>query len=509
MVIKAINFKFNGETMITQSRNYQRLFLFTVSILVVTSMVLFLLLVSCVSTVTEEQGTSVEEAAPLAVVDTEVILQDGNSLPKTRIEYKQAKELLDNHISDLMCIVAPNPHFNTEQAYENLADNLNQLGIKWTRLSIDWLDGTEAEEAGTHSEFYINPLQDYYINELTEREIKVIYLLNFWDADIKNIAYEPSFSRFRTEEEIQRYLDYARFIVGHFKDIIKYYEILNEPNNACPIQYTELEEYLNLIRRVVPVIKDECPDCKVIVGEISALEMEDTGSLEYLLGIVGSDVMSIVDGVNWHPFWDVSPECYPDHYYGYPDMVETFRNMAISNGFQGNFYASEMMWSTGGPTWPIRHKYSEIAGAKYTARGIIMNWGLNCWPGASICPEPSFIEEYPFMRVIKNLCNVLAGTEPIDLPVRVETEAINLKNYSFSLPNGDKLIALWTDGVAVDDDPGINTTLMISSIATQKVIGVDVLNGFEQELVTNTEDGNLVIENLLVKDYPIILRLVH
>ena len=41
----------------------------------------------------------------------------------------------------------------------------------------------------------------------------------------------------------------------------------------------------------------------------------------------------------------------------------------------------------------------------------------------------------------------------------------------------------------------------------QKVIGIDVLNGFEQELIAETENGNLVVRDLLVKDYPIILRL--
>jgi len=38
-------------------------------------------------------------------------------------------------------------------------------------------------------------------------------------------------------------------------------------------------------------------------------------------------------------------------------------------------------------------------------------------------------------------------------------------------------------------------------------MGIDVLNGFEQELITNLEGGSLVIRNLLVKDYPIILHL--
>lgn len=98
------------------------------------------------------------------------------------------------------------------------------------------------------------------------------------------------------------------------------------------------------------------------------------------------------------------------------------------------------------------------------------------------------------------------GTELASLSVQIESDAENIKSYAFSLPNGDKLLALWTDGVAVDDDPGIEATLTLPGFSAQKVVGIDVLNGCEQELVTSTKDGNIVINNLLVKDYPIILR---
>jgi hypothetical protein len=80
-------------------------------------------------------------------------------------------------------------------------------------------------------------------------------------------------------------------------------------------------------------------------------------------------------------------------------------------------------------------------------------------------------------------------------------------SYSFSLPNGDQLVALWTDGVAVEEDPGVPATLTLPGFSAQKVVGIDVLNGFEQQIITSMEDGNVVIRNLLVKDYPIILRL--
>jgi len=48
----------------------------------------------------------------------------------------------------------------------------------------------------------------------------------------------------------------------------------------------------------------------------------------------------------------------------------------------------------------------------------------------------------------------------------------------------------------------------VRDLSGHKVLGIDVLNSFQQELVTSTTDGNLVINNLLVRDYPIILRII-
>lgn len=77
----------------------------------------------------------------------------------------------------------------------------------------------------------------------------------------------------------------------------------------------------------------------------------------------------------------------------------------------------------------------------------------------------------------------------------------------FSLPNGDRLLALWTDGEAVDEDPGIEAIVMLPDFSAKKVTSIDVLHGLEQELIASAEQGSLVIEDLLVRDHPIIIRL--
>ena len=100
----------------------------------------------------------------------------------------------------------------------------------------------------------------------------------------------------------------------------------------------------------------------------------------------------------------------------------------------------------------------------------------------------------------------MAGASTDSISMEIQTTVSELRSCSFSLDNGDKLFAIWNDNIAVDYDPGIATTVTLPNFSNQMMVGIDVLNGYQQELVTEVKDSNLVIRNLLVKDYPIILR---
>ena len=180
-------------------------------------------------------------------------------------------------------------------------------------------------------------------------------------------------------------------------------------------------------------------------------------------------------------------------------------DVASAHGFTGEYIVEEMHWRTPKDPHPYEYSdYGEIPSAKYYGRGIVMYLGMGLTTGLAL----EALDELPLMvRVIRNLCTVMSGAKPIELPIEIQSEATNIRSYSFSLTNGDKLVALWTDGVAVDDDPGIEATLTLPGFSAQKVTAIDVLNGYEQELITNIEEGNLVIQNLLVRDYSIILRI--
>jgi hypothetical protein len=110
-------------------------------------------------------------------------------------------------------------------------------------------------------------------------------------------------------------------------------------------------------------------------------------------------------------------------------------------------------------------------------------------------------------NTIRNIANVFSGVYAEDFAVEVQTESQNFKAFTFAGVDGSRLIAIWTDGIAVNDDTGIPSIIVLPGFSGWNATGIDILNGFEQKLISNNENGNLVFHDLLIKDYPIIIRL--
>ena len=213
--------------------------------------------------------------------------------------------------------------------------------------------------------------------------------------------------------------------------------------------------------------------------------------------------MPLVDGVSWHPFYGQSPEYEPQYYYAYPSIVQEIKEKASANGFSGEYIVEEIGWDSDIPGLPLT--YSESVAAKYLARGIMMHLGMDIITGFG-GSEP-WAEQWTEGRVTRNLSTIMAGARAANLPIQIQTTLTNTVSYTFALPNDDYLVAVWSDGVAADYDPGITATLTFSGMVDHQVTGIDVLYGYQQQIMTEVVDGNLVIRDLLVKDYPIILRL--
>ena len=428
--------------------------------------------------------------------------QTGNMLPISELQSRPSKDLEDNRIGGVW-------HGFWAVGMQDIVNNeILSIGLKRVRLAINGFSWNVIN--WEKPELVIDPDDDDVITSIAENDITMTYVLNFWDKAWCAEGNTLPCPRFKNEGEIQRYLEFVRFIVRHFKDRVEYYEIWNEPDmgwdetNIEPcIQAIDVDDYINLVRRVVPVIREEYPEAKIVVG--STMPQVEPGSRDYLLGILRSDVMPLVDVIAWHPGGPAPDhEFWRDYYYNYTSLVQEIMDVASDHGFTGEYTADEMVWWTQ-EDFPYYEPwtYTNVAAAKYYARMIITHLGMD------VTVKPGGISQNRRLSfsTIQNLCTLFAGSQPTSLPVTIQGAAADIHSYAFSLSNGDELFALWTDGPAMDSCQGSEANLTIQSLSKQHVMGIDVLEGVQQPLLTEMTDGSLTLNNIILRDYPLILRI--
>ncbi|HLC06006.1 MAG TPA: hypothetical protein VJK02_23465, partial [Anaerolineales bacterium] len=209
--------------------------------------------------------------------------------------------------------------------------------------------------------------------------------------------------------------------------------------------------------------------------------------------------------IELHPMYGAAPGPgeVGQYYRDYPAILSEFRRIAAENGFEGEWMAAELTWSTEDnpdPASPFRFTVPQVA--KYYARAIVLHRGLDMWAavgGPYWMPLPA--------KVIRNLTTVLDGAEPEPMDLDIQSEAGDIVSYTFALPDGGRLIALWMDGAAVDDDPGVPADLTFPGLSAARAVGIDPLVGIEQPLNGVVVGGDLVIRGFVVRDYPVFVRL--
>jgi parallel beta-helix repeat protein len=448
-------------------------------------------------TATDPAGNTSGFSAPLSIT----IPQAGNTLHGAPIQYMQSSELDDNRMGSMW-----NGFWQPFDMMTVAERQIIGLGLKRARLTINSLEQVTSGQLVmdvSKPEFDVDPQHDQVFTTVADSGVATTYTLVFWDKENPNVEQVLGGPRFESEDQVLRYLDFTRFIVKHFQDRVNHFEIWNEPNIDVPGQHIAVDNYIELVRRAVPVIREESPEAKIQVGGTSGLYWSD--SREYLFSMLGSDIMPLVDAVSWHPFFGESPEHEAEYYYDYPSIVREIRRTAASHGFRGEYMADEATWWAHGQDNDEPWRYTNTQAAKYYARSIVQHLGM----AVSICLGG--ISERPIIfPTIRNLCTVMAGHEAVDMPMEINIDYAGPSAYcAFRYPNGDRMLAIWTDGIAQDEDPGVVATIAFPGLAAGTVTGIDVLHGFEQELISETDAGDTIVRDLLVRDYPILIRLSH
>lgn len=416
--------------------------------------------------------------------ENSLVIQGGN---ESRRQYllEVPSELADNHLGN---------QYDGISYTEDRSDFTYIYSAGMTRARVS-NSGLEPELVDWDKpEFSISQAQHEHFTRLAENNIVVTYVLMFWDKENFPGGEGLPCYRFQTEEEIDRWLEYVRFTVEELGEYVDYFEIWNEPDiaNYCP-KSIMLDDYLNLIRRTAPVIREADPEAGIVIGAVSGTYY--AGSRNYLFGVLESDVLPLVDVISFHPFYGESPKYSQQaaYYYGYPDFLQQIMDTAAANGFSGEFHADEVGWSLQ-PGGGQSEAYSMTETNKYWMRAVFLHRGMDVDLGNGA-------GYYSTRRVT----TLMAGVEPAEFPVEIQSSADNIMSYTYSTLEGNRMIALWTNGIAVENDPGVEATITVPDFEAGEVVVIDMLNNLEQELVFEIVDGDLVIENLLVRDYPLAI----
>ena len=424
---------------------------------------------------------------PISQTEQKLVLQIGNTSPRTQFYLKHPGSLPDNHIASQYDGIS---YTNDETDW-----NIYQQSVTRGRVAIN---GIEPEtDDWLKPELSLSLDQQDHFTRLADRGVILTYVLVFWDKENYSSREDLPCYRFTKEEDIEHWLAYVRFIVENLKDRVDYFEIWNEPDigNYCP-KSIYLDDYINLIKVTAPVIHEVAPEAKVVVGGVSGTAYDN--SYNYLLSVLRSDAMPLIDVISWHPMYNFTPDIprFRNYYYTYPEIIQEIKETAVASGFVGEYHADEISFRSEVDLGDEFYTLTQIAINKYFLQSAIMHRG----EGIDIGLGSGYY-------VINRLSLAMAGVEPEDFAVEVDTSADHLMSYTFSTLDAAKMVAVWRHTEVSEFDPGIETTLTIPNTTVNKVVAIDLLYNMEEELIFEMEDGDLVIENLLIKDYPILILL--
>ncbi|MDD5467083.1 MAG: right-handed parallel beta-helix repeat-containing protein [Anaerolineales bacterium] len=449
----------------------------------------------------EENGTS--EFSQPTKSPSLIQFQVFNYKPLSKFITKDASELEDTHIGGWNHFDRTETTYNTDYAWEHA----NEFGLSWTRVTVEWPDWEEVQATGEYSTMELPLAKKMLVEALHKHDFDILFTLLYWDAEVK---YYQGYSRFQDETEIQRFLDYVRLIATELNGKVEWYSLLNEPDSTFYGQRVKVEDYLALARRVRQVLAEVDPQAQLVLGEVSSIN--NKRSYDYLKAILQSDMMPNVGGVVWHVGQAYTPVHFPDFYQAYPGMIDEIKQIAVSHGFQGKYFITELNYRS--PDMQVKSVipfpeksllYSPKIAQKYWARAILLHQSkdveFGCGCGANLKKRPYIIS------VLRNMANLHAGAESHEMEITVQTQASNLIITTFSVSNGEMLLALYNDVVAVEEDSGVLASIAMPVTGIVRAIAVDPLKNYQQELVIESSGEGLVIKDLIVRDYPIVIRL--
>jgi hypothetical protein len=437
----------------------------------------------------------------------EQTLQTGNAEPVRKIILKDAKSLSDTRIGSLVSGCYRNPATD----WLGWSQEQKKDGFTRARITLNASDGPAVDNTFLPLE---NEIPQEYIEiyrQLKKLGIDTRYSLSFWDLQHRHDDGSINQDRLSSDEEIERYLDYVKMVAASLKGLVGGYELWNEPDaNYDFYQRIKPEDYLKAARLAIPLIRQIDPQAKIVIGATSSYI--DKEVQEYSRLILESDIVALGDIISLHTVNnDSSPVFKSEYYYGYDDMWKAIKQTAAENGFRGEYIADELNYRS---TYSLEelqpeigdyHPYEPEIAAKYIGRMIAINLGLDVSVGTS---GTNAVERPIEGQMIRNMAFILEGLRAVPVPVIVNSDEELIRVYTFVDQDKNQYAAVWIDDAAKKECKGVEAALVVRDIQAKSVLAMDPFLSIEQTIQFQNLDDGVEINQILLKDYPILFKIV-
>jgi len=234
-------------------------------------------------------------------------------------------------------------------------ESIQQAGILSIRDEVGWGSVERAKGKLAMPERF-----DEYVRKAASEGLRVLLIL-----DYANGFYDDG-DRPRSPEAIEGFCRYAEFVVTHFGEAVRLYEIWNEWDIGIGLPQRHNkggspEDYTKLLKAVYPRIKAADPGVTVIAGASTSGAVK-RGWLEQ---VVKLGALDSCDGVSIHAYnySDKFPERGPEACSAWMTSVQEMLR-GYNEGKAVPFYVTEMGW----PTHVTRHGTDPQLSASYLAR---------------------------------------------------------------------------------------------------------------------------------------------
>lgn len=443
-----------------------------------------------------------------------------------------------------------NAWYNSPETIKKTWPMMLKSGVKLNRIGqwgdkIDW-----ATVEKTKGVYKIDPELDHYITESVKSGVDILMTLDYGNNLYQQLPDAPDFGPTwhrghpflqcapTTPEAVKAFANYCAFMAKHFKGRVKYFEIWNEENGwffdawANNGNVEMAKAYGRALLAAAKAIKQANPDAIVSHGGTAG------SSLDFFRIALDEGAGPYLDLVAFHPYGHSVPEEAPSSFLAevgdkmewkarpaeitdYDSEIAAFKDLVHKYNPKLNIWANEMNWfAPGEPANPGMGDTSELSQAKHLARF----YSTNAWLGTGAIwwslYNSNGIQEWAVIRsvdatpraayysagYVSTVLDAVTGAPEIK-PEIVGSKTDDLIVKAYRNDDGQIIIGLWRKSSAIDTCKPVAVSLRIPNIKEKSVDLIDALYGYRQNAETTIEPNSILLNELLVGDWPLFVRI--